>query len=199
MRIILGRKKLWGLYIGQFGLVSTQWFFLTWFPTYLVSYRHLNFMQSGMLASVPFFGAFLGVLSGGFLSDWMLRRGISLTIARKVPIIFGLLLSTSIIGANYASNPATVTAFFTCAFFGSGFASITWSLVSTMAPEHLIGLTGGVFNFVGNLAAIVVPVAIGFLVRGQDFTWPLIFVACTALIGAFSYLILVGNIERVAA
>jgi MFS transporter, ACS family, D-galactonate transporter len=198
VRIILGRKKLWGLYIGQFGLVSTQWFFLTWFPTYLVSYRHLNFMQSGLLASVPFFGAFLGVLSGGFLSDWMLRRGISLTIARKVPIIFGLLLSTSIIGANYATNPATVTAFFTCAFFGSGFASITWSLVSTMAPEHLIGLTGGVFNFVGNLAAIVVPVAIGFLVRGQDFTWPLIFVACTALIGAFSYLILVGNIERVA-
>lgn len=199
VRIILGRKKLWGLYIGQFGLVSTQWFFLTWFPTYLVSYRHLNFMQSGLLASVPFLGAFLGVLSGGFLSDWMLRRGISLTIARKVPIIFGLLLSTSIIGANYAGDPITVTAFFTCAFFGSGFASITWSLVSTMAPEHLIGLTGGVFNFVGNLAAIVVPVAIGFLVRGQDFTWPLIFVACTALIGAFSYLILVGNIERVAA
>ena len=199
VRIVLGRKKLWGLYIGQFGLVSTQWFFLTWFPTYLVSYRHLNAMQSGLLASVPFFGAFLGVLLGGLLSDWMLRRGISLTIARKIPIIFGLLLSTSIIGANYARSPVFVTAFFTCAFFGSGFASITWSLVSTIAPERLIGLTGGVFNFVGNLAAIVVPVAIGFLVRGQDFTRPLIFISVTALLGAFSYLVLVGNIERVAA
>jgi len=129
----------------------------------------------------------------------MLRRGISLTIARKIPIIFGLLLSTSIIGANYARSPVFVTAFFTCAFFGSGFASITWSLVSTIAPERLIGLTGGVFNFVGNLAAIVVPVAIGFLVRGQDFTRPLIFISVTALLGAFSYLVLVGNIERVAA
>ncbi len=197
LKIILCRRKLWGIYIGQFGLVSTQWFFLTWFPTYLVSYRHLDFMKSGLLASIPFFGAFLGVLSGGFLSDWMLRRGIALTVARKVPIIFGLLLSTSIVGANYVHDPIYVTAFFTCAFFGSGFASITWSLVSTMAPERLIGLTGGVFNFIGNLAAIVVPVAIGFLVRGEDFTKPLIFVSATALIGAFSYLTLVGSIERV--
>jgi ACS family D-galactonate transporter-like MFS transporter len=198
LKIVLSRRKLWAIYIGQFGLVSTQWFFLTWFPTYLVTYRHMDFMKSGLLASFPFFGAFLGVLSGGFLSDWMLRRGFAITIARKVPIIFGLLLSTSIVGANYVHNPVYVTACFTCAFFGSGFASITWSLVSTMAPERLIGLTGGVFNFIGNLAAIVVPVAIGFLVRGQDFTRPLIFVSATALIGAFSYLVLVGSIERVS-
>ena len=198
LKIVLSRRKLWGIYLGQFGLVSTQWFFLTWFPTYLVTYRHLDFMRSGLLAGIPFFGAFLGVLSGGFLSDWMLRRGINLTIARKVPIIFGLLLSTSIIGANYARSPFYVTVFFTSAFFGSGFASITWSLVSTIAPERLIGLTGGVFNFIGNLAAIAVPIAIGFLVRGQDFTRPLIFVAGTALIGALCYLGLVGNVERVA-
>jgi MFS transporter, ACS family, D-galactonate transporter len=162
-----------------------------------VSYRHLDFIKSGLLASVPFLGAFFGVLSGGFLSDWMLRRGVDLTVARKAPIIFGLLLSTSIIGANYAQSPLAVTAFFTLAFFGSGFASITWSLVATLAPEHLIGLTGGVFNFVGNLGAIVIPIAIGLLVHGQDFTRALIFVAMTALIGAFSYLGLVGKIERV--
>lgn len=198
LKIILSRRKLWGIYIGQFGLVSTQWFFLTWFPTYLVSYRHLDFMKSGLLASVPFFGAFLGVLAGGFVSDWMLRRGISLTVARKAPIICGLLLSTSIVGANFVSRPFWVTAFFTCAFFGSGFASITWSLVSTIAPERLIGLTGGVFNFIGNLGAIVVPIAIGLLIHGQDFTRPLIFVSATALVGAISYLSLVGRIERVA-
>jgi ACS family D-galactonate transporter-like MFS transporter len=197
LKIVLSRKKLWGLYIGQFGLVSTQWFFLTWFPAYLVSYRHINFLKSGMLAAIPFFGAYLGVLFSGFLSDWLFRRGMSLTAARKIPIISGLLLSTSIVGANYVSNPLYVTAFFTCAFFGSGFASITWSLVSTMAPERLIGLTGGVFNFVGNLAAIVVPIVIGLLIRGSDFSRPLLFVASTSLLGLFCYLGLVGNVERI--
>ncbi len=198
LKIIFSRRKLWGIYIGQFGLVSTQWFFLTWFPTYLVSYRHLDFMKSGLLASIPFFGAFLGVLSGGFLSDWMLRLGLSLTLSRKIPIIFGLLLSTSIVGANFVTRPLWVTVFFTCAFFGSGFASITWSLVSTIAPERLIGLTGGVFNFIGNLGAIIVPIAIGFLIHGHDFTRPLIFVSAMAMLGALSYLAIVGNIERVA-
>lgn len=198
LKVVLSRRKLWGIYIGQFGVVATQWFFLTWFPTYLVKYRHLDFMKSGLLASIPFLGAFVGVLSGGFLSDWMLRRGVSLTVARKLPIIFGLLLSTAILGANFAVRPVWITACFTCAFFGSGFASITWSLVSTLAPERLIGLTGGVFNFIGNLAAIVVPIAIGFLIHGQDFTRGLAFVSATAMVGALSYLLLVGSIERVA-
>ncbi|HEV2272643.1 MAG TPA: MFS transporter [Acidobacteriaceae bacterium] len=195
--IVLSRRKLWGIYIGQFGLVSTQWFFLTWFPTYLIKYRHFDFIQSGLLASIPFFGAFLGVLAGGFLSNWMLRRGCTLTKARKVPIIFGLLLSGVMVGANYVSSPISVIACLTCAFFGSGFASITWSLVSTIAPERLIGLTGGVFNFSGGLAAILVPLVIGFLIRNGSFAMALVFVSLMALLGALSYIGLVGGIERV--
>lgn len=198
LRAVLSKRSLWGIYIGQFGIVSTQWFFLTWFPTYLSNARHRNLAKSGLQTSIPFFCAFLGVLAGGFCSDWMLRRGMSLTAARKTPVIVGLLLSTSIIGANYADDQAMVIAFFSSAFFGSGFASISWSLVSTMAPAHLIGLTGGVFNFFGNLAAIVVPITVGALVHGSDFTRPLMFVAATALMGALSYLVLVGKIERVS-
>ena len=196
LKLVLSRRKLWAMYIGQFGLVSIQWFFLTWFPAYLVTYRHIN-LRSGGLATLPFLGAFVGVLAGGFISDWLLRRGASLTVARKEPIIFGLLLSTSIIGANYIQKPVYLTACFTCAYFGSAFASITWTLVSTIAPERLIGLTGGVFNFVGNLAAIVVPVMVGLLIRGTDFTRPLIFVASTALLGALCYIGPVGKIERI--
>lgn len=195
-RIVLGRRKLWGIYIGQFGINSTQWFFLTWFPTYMVTYRHVSLLRSGLLEAVPFFGAFIGVLMGGFTSDWMLRKGSTLTSARKLPIIVGLLLSSLIIGANYVTNPIYISACLTCAFFGCGFGSITWSLVSTTAPEHLIGLTGGVFNFVGNLPAIIVPLAIGFLIKGNDFTRPLIAVSALALIGAGSYIFLVGKIER---
>ncbi len=60
--LVLSRRKLWGIYLGQFGLGSTQIFFLTWFPTYLVHYRHMGFMQAGLVASIPFLAAFVGVL-----------------------------------------------------------------------------------------------------------------------------------------
>jgi ACS family D-galactonate transporter-like MFS transporter len=197
LKVVLGHRKLWGVYIGQFGINSTQWFFLTWFPSYMVTYRHISFLKSGLLESLPFLGAFVGVLSGGFVSDWMVRCGCTLTRARKVPIIVGMLLSSSIVAANYVNNPLYISGWLTLAFFGCGFGSITWSVVSAIAPEHLIGLTGGVFNFIGNLSAIVVPLAIGFLVRGSNFTLPLIGVSGLALLGALSYIFLVGTIERV--
>lgn len=198
LKIVLGKRKLWGVYLGQFGINSTQWFFLTWFPSYMVTYRHISFLKSGLLEALPFLGAFVGVLAGGIVSDGMVRRGSTLTQARKVPIITGMLLSSSIIVANYVSSPLSISAWLTLAFFGCGFGSITWSLVSAMAPEHLIGLTGGVFNFIGNLAAIVVPLAIGFMIKGNDFTRPLIGVSAMALMGALSYIFLVGRVERVS-
>jgi ACS family D-galactonate transporter-like MFS transporter len=194
--VVLTSRKLWGVYFGQFALTSTLWFFLTWFPTYLVQARGMSFVKAGFLASLPFLAAFVGVLCSGLLSDFMLRRGASLGTARKVPIVAGLLLSTSIIGANYVDAPAFIIAFLALAFFGNGLASITWSLVSAMAPERLLGLTGGVFNFVGNLSGITVPIIIGYLARGNDFSAGLAYVATLALLGALSYMFVVGKVER---
>jgi len=193
---VLSSRKLWGVYFGQFALTSTLWFFLTWFPTYLVQARGMDFVKAGFLASLPFLAAFVGVLSSGVLSDFMVRRGASLGLARKVPIVTGLLLSISIIGANYVNRPSLIIAFLTIAFFGNGLASITWSLVSTIAPERLLGLTGGVFNFVGNLSGITVPIIIGYLARDYGFSAGLTYVAVLALLGALSYVFVVGKVER---
>ena len=98
LALVLTSRKLWGVYIGQFALTSTLWFFLTWFPTYLVQARGMSFVKVGFLASLPFLAAFVGVLCSGLLSDALVRRGASLGTARKTPIVAGLLLSTSIVG-----------------------------------------------------------------------------------------------------
>ena len=195
--IVLSKRKLWGIYIGQFGVNSTLWFFLTWFPTYLVKYRGLDFLESGMLSSVPFLAAFAGILFSGFLSDHLMKKGVSAGMARKTPVITGLLLSIAIIGANFVDSPFLITLFMAIAFFGNGLASITWIFVSALAPKHLLGLTGGVFNFTGGLAAIIVPVAIGYLVRNGNFSPALIFIGCMALMGALSYMFLVGKVDRI--
>jgi MFS transporter, ACS family, D-galactonate transporter len=197
LRLVLSRRKLWGIYLGQFAVNSTLWFFLTWFPTYLVKYRHLDFIQAGFYASLPFLAAFCGVLASGLLSDSLLRRGCSVTIARKVPVISGLLLCTSVVGANYVSHPPLIILFLTIAGFGNGFSSIAWVFVSELAPKRLIGLTGGVFNLFGNLAAIVVPLVIGVLVRENNFAPGMLFVAALALAGALSYIFVVGPLERI--
>ncbi|WP_407362555.1 MFS transporter [Pseudomonas luteola] len=193
---VLNKRKLWGIYIGQFCLNSTLWFFLTWFPTYLVKYRGMDFIKAGFLASVPFLAAFLGVICSGLLSDWLVRRGVSLGMARKLPIISGLLISTCIIGANFVDTPVLIIACMAIAFFGNGLASITWSMVSALAPARLLGLTGGMFNFIGNLASISVPIVVGLLVDGNNFAPAITYIGITALVGALSYGLVVGKVER---
>jgi ACS family D-galactonate transporter-like MFS transporter len=190
-------RKLWGVYIGQFAVTSCQWFFLTWFPTYLVEFRHLSILKSGIYVSLPFIAAFFGTQLSGFLSDRILRSGRSLGLARKTPIIFGLLLSSSIIGANYVQAPELVIAFMALAFFGNGMASIGWSLISHVAPRHLIGLTGGTFNFISNLSGIATPLIIGYLAEGGNFAPGLTYIAAVAVMGALAYIFVIGELKRV--
>ncbi len=196
LRDVLRRRQLWGIYLGQYANSSMLWFFLTWFPTYLVRYRHFNLAQAGFLGSVPFLAAFFGVIVAGLLSDFLVRRGFSPTAARKAPLVGGLVLSTGIIGANHVSDPRMVVLFLSLGLFGCGCASINWVLVSLLSPRRLVGLTGGVFNFIGNLPSIVVPIIIGFLVHGGNFEPALVFMSCVAFAGALAFIFLVGRVER---
>ena len=193
---VFSYRKLWGIYLGQFCLTSTLWFFLTWFPTYLSQYRHIDILQSGFLASIPFLGAFVGILMSGFLSDRLLKKGKSLAYSRKFPVITGLLLSTAMIGANYTSDTGLIIFFMTLAFLGNGVASISWVFVTSLAPPGLIGLTGGVFNFFGNLSSIFIPIVVGYLARNGDFDLAVVFVSLMGIVGACCYIFLVGKMDE---
>ena len=135
------------------------------------SYRHFTFIKAGLYGSMPFVTVFLGVLFSGAISDLLVRRGFSLTFARKAPIIGGLVFSTSIAGANFVDSEPLIMAFLTFAFFCNGVASIHWSLVSATAPERLIGLTSSVFNFMGGLAGVVTPIVIEMCIRDRFSTY----------------------------
>tara|TARA_R110000772_G_scaffold111529_13_gene215442 strand:- start:8857 stop:10260 length:1404 start_codon:yes stop_codon:yes gene_type:complete len=197
IKIAFSSRKLWGIYIGQFCLGGTLIFFLTWFPTYLAEYRGLSELTTGFVASIPFLAAFFGVLLSGFVSDWLVRKGVSNEVARKAPIILGLLLSSSVIFANYVESTQWVTFFLSVTFFGNGLASINWVFVSLIAPKHMVGLVGGCFNFIGGLSAVTVPIAIGYLAKDGDFRPALVLVAALALIGLCSYIFLVGKVEQI--
>ena len=191
-------RKLWGVYIGQFAVTSCQWFFLTWFPTYLITFRHLSVLKTPLYVALPFVAAFVGVQLSGFASDRILRSGRSLGPARKSPIIVGLLLSAGIVGANFVDRPEYVIAFMCLAFFGNGMASIGWSLISHVAPRRLIGLTGGTFNFISNLSGISTPLVFGYLAQnGTISPRGFAYVATIAVMGALAYILVIGKLERV--
>lgn len=194
---LVSQRMLVGIYIGQFCINTLTTFFLTWFPSYLVRARHMSILQAGFAAALPALCGSVGGILGGVVSDWLLRRGHSLTFARKAPIIAGMLLSVTMIACNYTNTQFVVMILMSVAFFGKGFGALGWTVIADTSPKELVGVNGGVFNLFGNLSTITTPTIIGIIVtRTGSFNGALVFVALTALMAIFSYLVIVGEIKR---
>jgi MFS transporter, ACS family, D-galactonate transporter len=195
---LLRHRQILGASIGQFAGNSTLVFFLTWFPTYLATERQMEWLKVGLYAVLPFIAASIGVMCGGWLSDSLIKRTGSATLGRKLPILGGLLLAATIVSANFVTSNEIVIAIMSIAFFGQGMVNLGWTLITDVAPRNLMGLTGGVFNLCANLAGIVTPLVIGVIVGSTgSFVGALAYIAVVAIIGALSYVFIVGDVHRV--
>jgi len=195
---LLRERQVWALGLGKFAVMSSLYFLLTWFPTYLVNERGLTSLKAGAATSLPYIAASIGVMLGGVWSDWLLRRGSGISAARKIPIVTGFLGASSIILVNYVEGTTLALAILTFAFFAQGVSSNSWSIIAEVAPRNLMGTTGGIINFTGQLAGIVTPILIGFILREtQSFELVLAYVSLAGLVGALSYTVLIGTIHRI--
>lgn len=194
---LLSNRMMLGVFFGQYFINTITWFFLTWFPIYLVQDKGMSILKVGLVASIPALCGFAGGVLGGVFSDALIKRGHSITVARKVPIVLGMLLASTIILCNYTDNTALVVTLMALAFFGKGFGALGWPVIADTAPKEIVGLCGGVFNVFGNVASIVTPLVIGYLVSElHSFNAALVFVGCSALMAMVCYLFVVGDIKR---
>jgi MFS transporter, ACS family, glucarate transporter len=197
VRQLLSNRMLAGVFLAQYCINAITYFFITWFPVYLVQARGMSILKAGFVASVPAICGFFGGILGGIVSDLMLRRGYSLTAARKTPIVLGMLLSMTMIGCNYTDLEWVVVALMALAFFGKGFGALGWAVISDAAPKEITGLSGGVFNMCGNLSSITTPIVIGYILKfSGSFNGALVFIGANALVAIVAYLGIVGEIKR---
>jgi len=197
VRQLLGSRMLLGVYVAQYCITTITYFFLTWFPVYLVEGRGMSILKVGFVASLPALFGFVGGIMGGLCSDALIRRGHSLTAARKTPIVAGMLLSVSMVGCNYVDAQWAVVGIMALAFFGKGIGALGWAVVADTSPRQIAGLSGALFNTFGNTAAITTPIIIGYLVKGSGgFDGALVFVGANAIVAILSYLLVVGEIKR---
>jgi MFS transporter, ACS family, glucarate transporter len=195
---LLQSRMMVGVYVGQYCINALTYFFITWFPVYLVQARGMSILKAGMVASVPALCGFVGGVLGGVISDYLMRRTQSLTFARKTPIVLGMLLSMSMVFCNYVSTEWMVVAIMALAFFGKGVGALGWAVMADTAPKEISGLSGGLFNMFGNVSGIVTPIAIGYIIGTTgSFNGALVYVGIHALLAVVSYLFIVGEIKRI--
>jgi ACS family glucarate transporter-like MFS transporter len=194
---LLTNRMLVGIYIAQYCINALTYFFITWFPVYLVKEKHMTILKAGFVAAIPAICGFVGGVLGGIISDFMLKKGYSLTVARKTPIVAGMLLSMAMVFCNYVSAESAVIFFMALSFFGKGVGALGWAVNSDTAPKQIAGLSGGVLNVCGNLSSITTPIAIGYIIEiTGSFNGALVYVVAHAFVAMICYLFVVGKIER---
>jgi len=192
-------RTLWGMMLGFFCLNFVIYFFITWFPSYLVQTRGFSLKSLGTLGMIPALMAIPSGWLGGYVSDALYRRGWSLTKARKTCMVGGMLLSSIITLCAFTTNIYLMLAFFGIAYGSLSFAGASiWSLPGDVAPtpDHVASI-GGIQNFASNLAGIVITTFTGLMVSltHGSFTIPLCVAGGFCVLGAFSYLVIVKKIE----
>ncbi|MEM5425459.1 MULTISPECIES: MFS transporter [Paraburkholderia] len=196
-------RTVWGMMLGFFCLNFVIYFFITWFPSYLVEARGFSLKSLGTLGTLPAIASIPGGWLGGWLSDALVKRGWSLTAARKTCIVGGMLLSSVITLTGVVQDIYVMLALFAIAYgsLAAAAASI-WSLPADVAPtpRHVASLAG-IQNFASNLAGIALTTFTGVmlqLTRGS-FTIPLVVAGGFCVLGAVSYLVIVGRVEPLEA
>ena len=197
LRQLLKSRMFIGIYIAQYCINAITFFFISWFPVYLVQARGMTILKAGFVAVLPALFGFVGGNLGGIFSDYLLKKGSSLSVARKVPIVVGMLLSMSMILCNYTSVEWVVVALMALSYFGKGIGALGWAVNADTAPKEITGLSGALFNTCGNLSSIVTPIAIGYIIGATgSFNWALVFVSIHAFMAIVSYVFIVGKIQR---
>lgn len=192
-------RTVWGMMIGLFCLNFAIYFFITWFPSYLLQSRGFSLASLGTWGMLPALLAIPGGWLGGYVSDSLFRRGWSATAARKTCLVLGMLLSSSIALSAFVENVWACLALFALAYASLSFAGANvWTLVGEVAPTpaHVASI-GGIQNFAGNLAGIFITTFTGVMlsITKGSFVVPLSVAGALCVVGALSYLFIVGKVE----
>jgi MFS family permease len=155
----------------QFLRAAAMIFFVTWFPTFLRETRGVSLLESGKLTSYAGVAAMLGVVCGGYASDWLLARTGSKRIARQglasvcmAACTALILLSFFVIDVNAAIALISLGAFVAC------FGGVAGYTVAIDYGGERVGTVFGAMNMAGGIGAMLFPVTVGWLVSATG-TW----------------------------
>ena len=191
-------RTVLGMMLGFFCLNFVIYFFITWFPTYLVQARHFSLLKLGIFGTIPAIVAIFGGWTGGLVADRLVRSGMDLTKARKLCLVGGMLFASIIALAVFVPTAAMALALLSICYASLTFAAASvWSLPADVAPTpHHVASIGGIQNFASNIAGVITTFFTGVLLQiTGNFVVALVTAGIIALIGAFSYLFIVGRIE----
>jgi ACS family glucarate transporter-like MFS transporter len=162
--------------------------------------RGFTIMKMGWYASLPWIAGFFAQPLLGAGSDWLIRRGVSVTVSRKSFVISLQLMAASVVVAGYVADPMMAVWLLTLSVAcESGSASLLWATCTDVAPPSVAGSLAGIMNTAGALAGVLAPTVTGFFVQlTGSFQEALLIGSCMVVLAACAMGFIVGDLKPLA-
>ena len=189
-------RKVQGLLTIKFLTDGAWYFFIFWLPKYLADVRGLDIKAIGAYAWIPFVFAGAGSFLGGWFSSYLLRRNVSLDLARKIPLgIAAFLLPASLLITQASLGTALI--FFGLAMFGHQcWSTLVQTLAADLYPSRMVGSVAGLMGALGTYGAMLFSLGIGVLIENQGYN-PAFLIS--GILHPLSFLLIFVIIQKIEA
>ena len=193
----LFNRNLLGICLGFFCFDYYWYVLVTWLPDYLVTVRQLSIVQAGFYASLAFFTFGIAEPIGGWIADTLIRHGWDETATRKGIVTVAFVMGLFLIAAMRSAHTGVAIGLIIAASLVGLATGNLLAILQSCAPSEAVGIWTGAENFAGNLAGIIAPLAVGFLITSYGSYVPGFQLASIILLaGMLAYWFVVGDLKQ---
>jgi len=176
----------------QFLRAGAMVFFYTWFARFLEETKGLSPQAAGTLAFWPPFAGAFGGLSGGLVSDWLLRRTGNPRLARQGMTFVALLVCTGVAGAAYfVADPHLAVLLISVGTFCGMASGVSAYALAIAYGGKRVATVFATMNMSGNLGATLFPVVVAWVVTATgNWNYALLLFVCMFGVAAGCWVIL---------
>jgi ACS family hexuronate transporter-like MFS transporter len=198
---LLQRRQTWAIVLGKSLTDPIWWFFLYWLPKFLNTEHGLTIDKLGLPLVVIYLVSDGGSIFGGWLSSFLIRRGMSVNRARKSSLLLFAVTVTPIVFASKVDSLWGAVALVCMATAShQAWSANIYTLISDMFPRSTVASLAGLAGFGGAIGGILLAKTAGYVLQFTHSYFPLFIIAGSAYLLAFAVIqLLAPRIEPIAA
>ena len=200
MKAILSHKESWAVLVSRLFIEPIWWLFVGWMPIYLADVYGFNVKEIGFFAWVPYVGAALGSLSGGYFSGRLMLRGATVDSARKKTVLTGCIIMFLGLIATimFANTPLKFVAIVAAVLYGFQFViSNIQTIPSDLFSGKSVGSLAGLGGTVGIFAVIIMNFLVPVITETYSYTPVFVMIAVFVPLCYLSILFFAKEIKQI--
>ncbi len=189
---LLQHRQTWSFLLAKFSTDPIWWFYLFWAPDFLQRQHGLALSQIGFPIVAIYVISDAGSVAGGWLSSWLIQRGKSINVSRKVAMLVCAACALPVMHAySVTSLWGAVLLIGIAAAAHQGFSANLFTLASDMFPSAALASIVGIGGMAGAIGGMLIAKIVGYVLQWTG-SYKIPF-----LLAGLAYLVALGLIQLI--